>query len=141
MAQTMSRQLVKLGESDLALTTKDEDIRGRSVLDSAGEKIGEVKDLLIDQGEMKVRFLDVAGGGVLGIGDKHSLIPVDAITSIDEDNVYLSHGLEHVKGAPAYDPSLVPEDRFFEDVYGYWGYTPYWTAGYMYPGYPTYRRM
>jgi sporulation protein YlmC with PRC-barrel domain len=141
MAKTMTRTMTKLGETDLTLSSREEDIRGRSVIDSAGQKIGEVKDLMIDQGESKVRFLDVAGGGVLGIGDKHSLIPVDAITNIDDDNVYLSHGLEHVKGAPAYDPTVVPEDTFFEDVYGYWGYSPYWTAGYMYPAYPTYRRI
>jgi sporulation protein YlmC with PRC-barrel domain len=141
MVQTTTRMLEKLSDTDLVLASKEEDIRGRSVMDSAGEKIGKVKDLMIDPGESKVRFLHVAGGGVLGIGDKEFMIPVDAITRIDEDNVYLSHNLEHVKGAPAYDPSLTPDDRFFEDVSGYWGYSPYWTAGYTYPPYPTYRRI
>ena len=66
MTDLKSRTMVKLGDSDLTVANKDEDIRGRSVLDSTGEKIGEVKDLMIDEGESKVRFMQIGAGGVLG---------------------------------------------------------------------------
>ena len=79
MTDVRTHTLMKLSETDLTPASKDEDIRGRAVMDSTGEKIGEVKDLMIDEGESKVRFLQVGAGGVLGIGDKHFLIPVDAV--------------------------------------------------------------
>ena len=89
MTDLKTRRLIKLGDTDLTVASPDEDIRGRSVIDSAGKKIGEVSALIIDDTEARVRFMQVATGGFLGIGDKHFLIPVDAITSIDKDNVYI----------------------------------------------------
>jgi sporulation protein YlmC with PRC-barrel domain len=136
MTDLRSRNLVKIGDTDLKLASKDEDIRGRSVIDSAGEKIGEVKDLMIDDTESRVRFLQVGAGGVLGIGDKHFLIPVDSVKRVDEDNVYLSETSSRIQGAPAYDPTLVVDEKLYSDIYTYYGYSPYWTAGYAYPAFP-----
>jgi len=139
MTDLKTRSLIKLGDTDLTVANKDEDIRGRTVLDSAGEKIGEVSALMIDDREAKVRFMEVASGGILGIGDKHFLIPVDAITRIDRDNVYINQTSTKVQGAPEYDPNLVSKrDDWYSDIYGYYGYSPYWMAGYAYPAYPYY---
>jgi len=139
MTDLKTRRLIKLGDTDLTVASPDEDIRGRSVIDSAGKKIGEVSALMIDDTEAKVRFIQVATGGFLGIGDKHFLIPVDAITSIDKDTVHINQTGERVKGAPDYDPNLVTDD-YWTNLYGYWGYSPYWNAGYTYPNYPYYGR-
>ena len=133
--------LVDLGETDLTVATKDEDIRGRNVVDNTGEKIGEVSSLLLDEAESKVRFFEVASGGVLGIGDKHFLIPIDAITRIDQDTVHIDKTSKHVQGAPDYDPTLVLDDRGYTDIYGHYGYTPFWMGSYAYPAYPYYGRM
>ena len=138
MTDVKSRSLVKLGETDMTIARKDEDIRGRDVVDNTGEKIGEVSALMLDEGESKVRFFEVASGGILGIGDKHFLIPVDAITNIDGDTVHIDQTSKHVIGAPDYDPTLVLDDKGFTDIYGYYGYTPFWMGGYAYPAYPYY---
>jgi sporulation protein YlmC with PRC-barrel domain len=129
--------LVKLSDTNLTLANRAEDIRGRDVLDTAGEDIGKVDDLLIDEQEQKVRFLQVSSGGFLGLGATKFLIPVDAITRMTEDAVYISQARERLAGAPRYDPSLVDE-RYLSDVYGYYGYSPYWGPDYRYPGYPYY---
>jgi sporulation protein YlmC with PRC-barrel domain len=129
--------LVKLSDTNLTLANRAEDIRGRDVLDTAGEDIGKVDDLLIDEQEQKVRFLQVSSGGFLGLGATKFLIPVDAITRMTEDAVYISQARERLTGAPRYDPSLVDE-RYLSDVYGYYGYSPYWGPDYRYPGYPYY---
>jgi hypothetical protein len=81
-----------------------------------------------------VRFLEVASGGFLGIGEKTFLIPVDAITRIHEDHVHIDQRREHIAGSPAYDPAVAPKEDFWETTYGYYGYTPYWAAGYAFPG-------
>lgn len=126
--------LVKLSDTGQTVASADNDIRGRTVKDKDGNDLGKVDDLLIDDQERKVRFLRVEHGGILGIGETKSFIPVDAITRITTDDVYISHSREHVANAPSYDPQLVDEP-YYADLYGYYGYTPFWGAGYMYPPY------
>ncbi|GAA1343744.1 PRC-barrel domain-containing protein [Arthrobacter roseus] len=138
MAENTADALVKLSDIDETIALDDVDVRGRHVRDKDGEDLGKVEDLLIDSGEDKVRFLLVASGGFLGLGKEKSFIPVDAITGITEDEVRLDQTRDRVSGAPPYDPELVDQRPYHEDVYGYYGYTPYWGAGYAYPGFPYY---
>jgi sporulation protein YlmC with PRC-barrel domain len=128
--------LHRLKDSDLQLADPKADIRGRKVKDAAGEEIGKVDDLLVDAEEQKVRFLEVASGGLLGLGETKSLIPVEAVARISDDEVHISHTLARVAAAPSYDPDL-RERKHLSEVYSYYGYgTPYWGLGYVYPRYP-----
>ena len=127
--------LHKLGDTDLTVADPAEDIRGRKVRDKNGEEVGEVDELFIDGPEHKVRFLQIASGGFLGIGVEKTLIPVDVITRITEDTVFIDQTREHVAGAPRYDPALT-EGPDWRDYYGYYGYGPFWGDGYVYPRYP-----
>lgn len=135
MAQEHSTTLRRLSDSNLTVTFADEDVRDRTVLDRHGEKIGTVSDLIIDDGEAQVRFLEVASGGIVGIGETKVLIPVDAVTGITDEAVRVDQTREHVAGAPAYDPTLTGRP-YWEGVYSYYGYGPYWMPGYVYPMYP-----
>ena len=92
--------LTKLSESDLVLANSDEDIRGRTLRDTNDEEIGSVDDLMIDADQRKVRFLLVGAGGFLGIGEKQFLIPVDAVTRIDDDNVWINQNKSKIVGSP-----------------------------------------
>jgi sporulation protein YlmC with PRC-barrel domain len=107
------------------------------VVDTVGRVVGKVDGLLIDNQEAKVRFLEVVSGGFLGLGKDTMLIPVDAIAKIEGDHVHLGQTSEHVAGAPAYDPDLIDAD-YFRNLYGYYGVTPFWGMGYVYPAYPYY---
>jgi sporulation protein YlmC with PRC-barrel domain len=127
--------LRRLGDSNLTVAFPDEDVRGRTVLDRDDEEVGRVSDLIIDDGEARVRFLEVASGGVLGIGETKVLIPVDVIARITDDAVRVDDTREHVGGSPRYDPTLAGRP-YWENVYGYYGYGPYWVPGYVYPPYP-----
>jgi sporulation protein YlmC with PRC-barrel domain len=129
--------LVRISDTNLALAERAEDIRGRTVMDMAGEELGKVDDLFIDEQDHKVRLLEVSSGGFLGLGATKFLIPVDAIRRITDDAVYISQSRERVAGAPRYDPALV-DDRYVSDVYGHYGYPPYWGPDYRYPTYPYY---
>ena len=115
--------LSRLRDIGRAVSSSDEDIRGRMVKDKNGQDLGRIEDLLVDDVKWKVRFMDVASGGILGFGDSKSFIPVDAITRMTADNVYISHTLEHVAGAPRYDPTLVAIDvNYLMELYPYYGY-------------------
>ena len=119
-------RLLRLSDSTLTLERPEDDLRDRKVFDSDEEEIGRIGDLFIDQGENKVRFLMVKSGGFLGIGAEEILIPVDAISRIDEKGVHIAHGREHIAGAPQYDPELVTAD-YYQSLYGYYGYGPFWS--------------
>ncbi len=138
MTDTNRSTLVKLGDTEFTVADRSEDVRGRRVLDQAGDEIGEMSALLIDDQEMKVRFLQVASGGFLGIGARHFLIPVDAVTRIDGDHVHVDQTRDRVAASPAYDPDLTYDDTYYGGVYGYYGYPPYWAPGYVYAGSPLY---
>jgi sporulation protein YlmC with PRC-barrel domain len=127
--------IVRLSDTDLTLAHPDEDVRGRKVVDAQGHEVGEVDDLMIDDQEKKVRFLRVATGGFLHIGRTKFLIPVDVIQSITPDTVRIDRTREHVAGAPAYDPE-VTEEPDWQAYYAYYGASPFWAPGYMYPMYP-----
>lgn len=129
-------ELVKLGESNLTVEDPAEDIRNRDVLDRDGEKIGTVDGLYLDPDERRVRFMEVASGGFLGIGEQHVLIPVDAITRIDQDHVHINQSRQFIASGPTYDPKLVKDTAYWSNLYSYYGFSPYWAPGYFYPPYP-----
>jgi sporulation protein YlmC with PRC-barrel domain len=129
--------LVKLSDDTLMLDDPSADIRDRKVIDRQGDAIGHVSDLFVDRNEKKVRMLQVAAGGFLGLGDRHFLVPVDAITSVSESEIHIDQTRAKVVGSPAYDPKLsdLPPRDTWAGFYGYYGYPPYWSPGYIYPGF------
>ena len=140
MTTRQPERLKELRDSEMTLADSGEDVRGRSVVDRNGDEIGKVDALLLDEAESKVRFLRVEAGGFLGIGARQFLVPVDAVTRVDAEHVHVDRSREGIVDAPAYDPNLVYEQDYYGDVYGYWGYAPYWAPGYAYPAYPFYGR-
>jgi sporulation protein YlmC with PRC-barrel domain len=133
MADEPKGTLVRLEDTGLTVAEPGDDVRGRQVVDSNGDEIGRVEWLMIDESERRVRFLEVGSGGFLGLGEKRQLIPVEAITRVEEDTVHIGKERGHVAGAPVYDPSVVTEPQYYEDLYGYWNYPPFWHTGYRYP--------
>jgi sporulation protein YlmC with PRC-barrel domain len=124
--------LYTLGDRGQTIDGLANDVRGRHVKDKNGEGIGKVADLLVDDLENKVRFLLVEHGGFLGFGETKSLIPVDAITKITENDVYVDQSRERVAAAPAYTPELVDDRPYHASIYSYYGYAP-WGVGDGYP--------
>ena len=136
MTQTdHSASLRSISDDKLETSDPAEDVRGRKVVDKVGEDIGHVDDLFVDDREHKVRLLRVAAGGFLGLGETKFLIPVDAITKVDDKTVHVDQTREHVASGPRYDPDLI-NARHLSDVYGHYGYSPWWGLGYKYPMYP-----
>jgi sporulation protein YlmC with PRC-barrel domain len=128
--------LVAVSNVDLTVADPSEDVRGLEGIDRHGEKIGNVDDLLMDSEEQRVRFLQVAQGGFLGIGEEHFLVPVEAVMRIDAERVHIDLMRGGMGDAPGYSPELAEEPDYYTDVHGYWGYGPYWAPGYAYPRYP-----
>jgi sporulation protein YlmC with PRC-barrel domain len=128
--------LVKLRDSEQTVADRKKDIRGRQVVDKDHKPLGKIDALLLDEKENRIRFLEVASGGFLGLGEAKSFIPVDAITKITEDEVHISQSADHVAGAPVYSPTLAIQGHFWENTYSYYGVMPFWSPEYSYPTYP-----
>jgi sporulation protein YlmC with PRC-barrel domain len=127
-----------LNDTDLILADAGQDIRNRKVIDRHGGAIGHVSDLFIDRDERKVRMLEIRAGGFLGLGDRHFLLPVDVITNVAKDEVRVNETRERIENSPSYDPKLLAAQapEHWEPCYGYYGLSPFWGAGYVYPEFP-----
>lgn len=116
--------LVKLSDSALELRNPNQDLSGRKVFDNNGEEIGTVEDLLADVMERRVQFLDVGAGGLLGLGEKHFLIPIEAVLEVKENRVIIDQSREKVVDSPPFDPKVVPEPEAQREANDYYGYPP-----------------
>lgn len=133
MTDNDSATLYTLGDRGQVVDGSANDIRGREVKDKDGIGVGKVADLLVDDQEKKVRFLLVAHGGFLGFGDTKTLIPVDAVTKVNEHVVFIDQSHERVASAPSYAPDLVDDRAHHASVYSHYGNTPHWSHGYVSP--------
>ena len=107
-------RLVHLDDvSDLQVADGDPDIRGWDVRTADGEKIGKVKDLIVDTGLMKVRYIEARiDKEVLNASDdRHVLIPIgSARLDDDEDDVYLSSSIVDPRTLPPYDRNALSRE-------------------------------
>jgi sporulation protein YlmC with PRC-barrel domain len=113
--------LIKLRDSDLPRGETAKALLDSDVYDRDGEKIGTVKDLYVDTEEGEVCFLDVGAGGFLGLGEKHFMMPMEAVTDTG-GRVTIDQSREKVEGSPELDTKGVPEDAYQQEVYAYYGY-------------------
>jgi sporulation protein YlmC with PRC-barrel domain len=134
MTMTMpARELDRLSKSGLSpadLENLDDDLAGRTVYDRMGEEIGTVEDALVEPRRLRVPFLLVGWGGVLGIGRQQRLIPMEAVERIEADGVYLSRDKDLVVSALGYQDNMSVEDAevHYAAVYDLYGITPYWMS-------------
>lgn len=68
-------------EKDYKVADDDPDVRGWKVLDSTGNNIGEVDELIVDTEAMKVRYLEVdVDNSLASASDHHILLPIGSAT-------------------------------------------------------------
>lgn len=133
MATEADTTLIRLTGTVVKIANATDDMRGRQVKDKDHKHFGRVHDVFVDDRERKPRFLLVAHGGLLGIGDKKSFIPVDVIEATTSDDVFVDDAHDHICGAPAYEEELVNDRDYQSRVCAYYGCSPYWSSGYAYP--------
>jgi uncharacterized protein (TIGR02271 family) len=99
------RGLARLDElDDFKVADGDPDVRGWDVVASDGRKIGEVKHLIADTGQMRVRYLEVelerdlqAGGTETAGDDRNALIPIGAVRLNDDKDDVIVDSLSSVE--------------------------------------------
>lgn len=117
--------LIKLGATDTTLEAPEHDTRGREVFDNAGEDLGRIEELYVDERERAVRFLEVRASDALGVENRNFLVPVEAVSETSEDRVALNQSREKVISSPESPAGEVPSLRHQEDSQKYYGFGAY----------------
>ena len=105
---------------------------GEKVVNTAGEHLGNIKELMIDLDDGLIAYAVLSFGGFLGMGDKLFAIPWEALTVDSESHtLILEVDKEVLKNAPGFDKDNWPDNAKYEagwllGVYEYYGYQPYW---------------
>ena len=114
--------LVNLNDTDLHLEEPWQDLRGLDVYDINDDKIGSVEDVYVDRERRRARLLDVSAGGLLGVGKKHFLVPVEEIKrDLDGERVTVGHPKGKVMESPEFDPDVELKSDLQRAVYAYYG--------------------
>jgi sporulation protein YlmC with PRC-barrel domain len=99
---------------------------GLEVRDSRGEKIGEVRDLLLDTRRELLVYAVIATGGLLGIGDDVVVVPWRFLSVRDgEKAALLAVPREKLTRTPKRTPEQSDEE-FARAVEKFYGIPPYW---------------
>lgn len=101
-------RLAPLRSSHLVVA-RDQDLRGRLVRDENWNKLGRIRGLVVDPVEGRVRFLEIATGGILGLGRTTSLLPTAAVSHVGGNAVSVRTAPATSTSEPLYDPELFPE--------------------------------
>src|SRR5919197_755768 len=136
---TIGLAMASLLLATVAFAAKDEradiyrasKIIGADVENTQGEKLGDIRDVVFDPETGRIRYAVLGAGGFLGLGEKYFAIPWTALTSKagEKGDFILNVDKEKLKNAPGFDKDNWPSmaDRSWaEQVYAYYGVTPYW---------------
>jgi sporulation protein YlmC with PRC-barrel domain len=97
-------------------------VTGDKVVNSAGEHLGEIKEVMLDLENGKIDYFVVEFGGFLGLGVKYFAIPL-RLLKIDTPNkrFIFNQSRQVLENAPGFDMDHWPDTNLhFDDVYSYW---------------------
>jgi hypothetical protein len=98
------------------------ELRLSRAFDSGGRYVGDIENLYVDD-DRELRFVDVVTSGFLGLGKKHHLVPVEAITGESPGQITLGVDQQAVEGAPALsNPKAAPDDELQRSTREHYGY-------------------
>lgn len=103
---------------------------GTEVYNTAGEHIGEIKDVMLEKTSNGIMFAVVGFGGFLGIGEKYHAIPWSSLDYDPDQGGYVApFTKEELMAAPSYTIDELTKDdgRVARDAsYSYYKVDPYW---------------
>lgn len=98
-------------------------ITGNKVYNNQEEKLGEIKDLMLNIHSGKIEYVVIEFGGFLGIGEKYFAIPFKLLMLDTERHAFiLNQKREVLEKAPGFDKEHWPQtNSHYDDSYSYWG--------------------
>lgn len=103
---------------------------GDEVVNPKGERLGEIKELMIDLHSGHVAYAVLSFGGFLGMGDRLFALPWEAFAVDTESKSFvLDVDKETLENAPGFDKDNWPKTpnlEFISGMYAHYGYEPYY---------------
>jgi sporulation protein YlmC with PRC-barrel domain len=99
-------------------------IIGDKVYNLQDEKLGEIKDIMIDLEVGRIEYFVIEFGGFLGIGEKFFAIPFRLLQVDEEKEAFtFDQSKETLEKAPGFDKDHWPEtnSHAMQETYSYWG--------------------
>jgi sporulation protein YlmC with PRC-barrel domain len=101
------------------------------VFDTTGNKIGEVKDVVLEKTSNNIMFAVVGFGGFLGMGERFHPVPWSELDySEDRDGYVVSFTKEQLKSAPtgSIDELVRNDGQGYRDrAFAHYKTRPYWS--------------
>jgi sporulation protein YlmC with PRC-barrel domain len=106
-------------------------LTGNNVVNRAGEKLGEIDEIMLDVPRGRVAYAVMSSGGFLGMGSKLFALPWSALTLDTERECFvIDADKSRFELAPGFDkdrwPSAADFDLQQERLHDYWGARRYW---------------
>lgn len=106
---------------------------GQNVKDPRDETVGELFDVVIDEGSGRVAYAILSAGGFLGVGERLMALPWATLEppKVDGKPRILDATAEQIEKAPSFDRKSWPDlaDRKIgTELHRYWNQKPYWEA-------------
>ncbi len=103
---------------------------GTNVKDTAGRKIGEIEDVVLDKKSNSILFAVIGFGGFLGMAEKYHPVPWTALDYDEDQGSYVvNYTKEQLQAAPAGSIEELTRDdgmQFRDRVYDYYKAPRYW---------------
>jgi sporulation protein YlmC with PRC-barrel domain len=105
-------------------------LAGDSVMNSAGEDLGKVDEIMVDIPSGRVAYVVLSFGGFMRMGNKLFAVPWDVLT-VDQDRkcFILDVDKSKLEAAPGFDKDNWPDmadPTWGKQIYSYYGRRPYW---------------
>ena len=98
-------------------------VEGTRVYNREGERLGSVRNFMVDKRSGRVEYAVLEFGGILGIGNEYYPLPWDMLTYDEGQGGYvIDLDKSRLEGAPRYrerDPLW--DEVYGRQVYGYYG--------------------
>lgn len=108
------------------------DLIGMEVKNAQNERIGEIKDVVIDMSSGRVAYAVLDPAGISGMGDKLYAVPPGIFTrSADDRWLVFNTDKEMLSKAPGFEKNNWPQtdnQQFTTEVYRYYHQRPYWQS-------------
>jgi sporulation protein YlmC with PRC-barrel domain len=117
IAQASASSMTPAERHDWERSHRVSKIIGSEVRNKAGDKIGDIRDLMID-GSGTIRLAIVSTGGFLGVGDRLHAVPWDVLTLGPKDDHILDIDKAHLQATPGFTSKTWPnlgDDRWMAD--------------------------
>ena len=117
LAQASAPAITPAERHDWERSHRVSKILGSDVRTKSGEKIGDIRDIVLDAGGT-IRLAIVSTGGFLGVGDRLHAVPWDALVLGPKDDHILDIDRAHLQATPGFTSKTWPnlgDDRWLAD--------------------------